>query len=128
MSATSLILLTIVAVVVVLVITGAVASRRRVDVGASDYTRHVAEADGALERARATDRGWDRAALEGAARDALGAQRPGVGYDDLHLVLVEDRPGIGQDRAHFVATDDASADVRVVLIRSDGQWVVERVE
>ncbi|MBA2579238.1 MAG: hypothetical protein H0V03_00050 [Thermoleophilaceae bacterium] len=128
MSATSLILLIIVAVVVALVITGLVASRRRVDVEATDYARHVAEADGALERARATDRGWDRAALEGAARDALGARRPGVDYDDLHLVLVEDRPGVDEDRVHFVATDDASEDVRVVLARSGGQWVVERVD
>ena len=127
MSTTALIIVMLVAVVVVLVVTGLVASRRRVDVGASDYRRHVAEADGALERARANDRGWDRAALERAARDALGAHRPGVEFDDLHLVLVEDRAGVEQDRAHFVATDE-TGDVRVVLARSDGQWVVDRVE
>lgn len=128
MSTGSLILLIVVAVVVALVITGLVASRRRVDVEASDYRRHVAQADGALERARASDRGWDRAALDGAARDALSARRPGVDYDDLHLVLVEDRSGVDEDRAHFVATDDENSDVRVVLARSGGEWVVERVE
>lgn len=127
MSTTALIILIVVAVVVVLVATGLVASRRRVDVEAADYRRHVAAADGALELARAGDRGWDRAALEAAARDALGAHRPGIEFDDLHLVLVEDRPGVEEDRAHFVATDE-SGDVRVVLTRSDRRWVVDRVE
>ena len=127
MSTTALIIVIVVVAIVVLVGTGLVASRRRIDVGATDYRRHVAEADGALERARAGDKGWDREALEAAARGALESSRPGVDFDDLHLVLVEDREGVEQDRAHFVATDE-SGDVRVVLARSDGRWAVDRVE
>lgn len=127
MSTVALILVLLAALVVILVVTGIVARRRRDEAGAGDYRRHVAEADSALERARASDKGWDRASLEHAASEALAERRPDASYDDLHLVLVEDRPGVEEDLAHFVATG-ASGDVRVVLTRRDGAWVVERFE
>ena len=88
--------------------------------------REIAEADRALEAARAADRGWDREALERAARDALAAERPGFGYDSLALVLVDDRPGVTEDRAHLVASS-ANGDVRVVLSRDESGWQVERL-
>lgn len=122
-----MIVILLAAIVVVLLVTGLVARRRRDEAGSGSYTRHVAEADSALERARASDKGWDRGSLERAAREALAERGPDGSYDDLHLVLVEDRPGVDEDLAHLVATG-ASGNVRVVLGRRDGAWVVERLD
>jgi hypothetical protein len=113
------------ALLVLLLIGGYVISRRRIDSPA--WERHVAEADAALEQARASDRGWDRALLEQAARDALGRERPDFGYDNLHLVLVDDRPGVDRDTAHMMAAGDGG-ECRVVLGRdASGVWKAESV-
>ena len=102
---------------------GYIVSRRRTE----RWSEHVAEADAALEAARAADKGWDRSLLELAATQALEAQRPGWAYGDLHLVLVDDKPGVEEDRAHFVAAG-GDGDVRVVLTRdAAGEWRVESV-
>ena len=118
------IVLIVIAVVLILLFAGGfVASRRRT----TDWSEHVAEADHALEAARAADKGWERDALDAAARDALARERPSWEYRDLHLVLVDDKPGVEEDRAHFVATA-ADGEARVVLTRdSAGSWHVESV-
>jgi hypothetical protein len=95
--------------------------------GASVYQDHVAEADAALQQARAADRGWDRTLMEAAAQTALAESHPGRSWDELHLVLVDDRPGVEEDRAHFVAVCE-EAEVRVILAREGDRWVAERVE
>jgi uncharacterized protein YneF (UPF0154 family) len=111
---------------VVFFVGGYIASRRKLM--DPRLEEHIRAADQALERARAQDRGWDRALLEEAARGALRDQRPDVDYDQLHLVLVDDRPGVEEDRAHMMAmghTDQA----RVVLTRTPGgEWILERIE
>lgn len=112
------------AAVLVLIFIGGLAATRRRDAAAPDYSRHVAEADRALEVARASDKGWDRGAMEEAARNAIAAERPGWPYKDLALVLVDDRPGVTEDRAHFVAVGEGE-EIRVVLTRRDGVWVPE---
>jgi hypothetical protein len=118
-----IVLIVIAAVLVLLFVGGFVATRRRT----TDWSKHVADADHALEAARAADRGWDRALLDRAARAALESERPGWAYRDLHLVLVDDRPGVGEDKAHFVATG-GDGEVRVVLARDEaGAWRVESV-
>jgi hypothetical protein len=99
------------------------AARRR-ERHAPQYDRHVAEADRALEHARAADKGWDRSLLEAAARDALAQEKPGWPYEELALVLVDDRPGIAEDRAHFVAYGE-DGQMRVVLARREAGWTVE---
>jgi hypothetical protein len=120
-----IVLVIIAAVLVLLFAGGYVASRRRAD--SPDWARHVAEADSALEQARASDKGWDRAVMEQAAREALARERPGVGYDDLHLVLVDDRPGVDHDTAHIVAAGEGG-ECRVVLGRdASGAWRAESV-
>jgi hypothetical protein len=93
----------------------------------SAYEHHIVAADRALERARASDRGWDRGRLERAARDAIAAGRPGEGFGAVQLVLVDDQPGTSEDRAHLVATADAS-EVRVVLLRRGDDWELERLD
>jgi hypothetical protein len=64
--------------------------------------------------------------MEQVVREALAGQRPGVDYDRLELVLVDDRPGVEEDRAHFEAVGEAGR-LRVVLARSEVGWAAERV-
>lgn len=126
MSTLAIILIAVGAVLLALFLGGLLLSLRRQRRGRSAYARHIAEADRALERARASDRGWDRAALELAARDALAAERPGWSYHTLELVLVDDRPGVHEDRAHMMARSP-EGDVRVVLLRGEHGWSIERL-
>jgi hypothetical protein len=126
-STLAVILIVIGAVVVLLLVGGLVAGRRYRATHENEIDLHIAEADRALEHARAADKGWDRAILEAAARAAIEGERPGWPFEELALVLVDDRPGIEQDRAHFVAS--GSGDVaRVVLSRTGDGWALERIE
>ncbi len=127
MSAVAIVAIVIGALILLVFLGGALAARRR-DTGEREaYERHLLEADHALEEARAADKGWDRAALEQAARAALAERRGGWAYDRLDLVLVDDRPGVTEDRAHFVASG-AGGETRVVLARREHGWVADRVE
>jgi hypothetical protein len=127
MSTLAIIVIVVVLVLVLVFLGGLAATRRRAAAGAQDYERRVAEADQALEQARALDKGWDRGALEQTARDALGEHRPDFSYDDLFLVLVDDRPGTSEDRAHFAAVG-SDGEARVVLVRGPDGWSAEKVE
>jgi hypothetical protein len=127
MSTLAIVLIVVGVVVLLLFAGGLAAARRRDRLQAPTLERHLAEADRALEEARAADKGWDRPRLEAAARQAVQEKRPGWAYERLDLVLVDDRPGVEEDCAHFVASgpDD---EVRVVLGRREGDWVAESVE
>src|SRR5438067_13320328 len=100
MSALAIVLIVIGVVLLVLLIAGAVVSRRRVQ--DPEYTRRIEQADRALEHARATDRGWDRAVLVRVCQDALRSERPDVEFEAVALVLVADRPAVVGDRAHLM--------------------------
>ncbi len=126
MSTLAVVLIAVVAVLLLLFLGGLVLTLRRQRREGSVQGRHIAEADRALERARASDRGWDREALERAARAAIAAERPGWSYDELHLVLVDDRPGVHEDRAHLVATS-GDGGLRIVLRRGEEGWALERM-
>jgi len=123
-STLAIILLVIGAVLALLFCGGLLYTTRRRRRNQSSDTRHIAEADRALERARAADRGWDRARLDRVAQEGLAAQRPNVSYGELQLVLVDDRPGVSEDRAHLLATSD-EGDTRIVLRRRGDDWEVE---
>jgi hypothetical protein len=127
MSTLGIILIVIGAVVLVLLVGGFIASRRYVAAHEAEIASNIAEADRALEHARAADKGWDRALLEAAARGALQETRPGWAFDSLALVLVDDRPGIEQDRAHFMATGGGDS-ARVILARTEDGWALEGIE
>jgi hypothetical protein len=124
MSTLGIVLIAIAAVLLLLLIGGFAGAARRRDRHASHYERNLAEADRALEQARAADKGWDRDVLEAAARQALAEEKPGWPYSELALVLVDDRPGISEDRAHFVASGE-DGETRVVLARREAGWTVE---
>src|SRR3954468_4760752 len=123
MSTLAIILVVVAAVLVLLLVGGFAGAARRRDHQAPQYDKHLAEADRALEQARAEDKGWDRSLLEAAARDALAGEKPGWGYSELALVLVDDRPGVSEDRAHFVASG-TDGEARVVLARRASGWAL----
>jgi hypothetical protein len=122
-SVLAIVLIVIAAVLAVFVLGGLVVARRRRN--RPGFEQHIAQADQALERARAEDKGWDRELLQEAARRALASLRPGAEASSLHLVLVDDRPGVEEDRAHFVA-DVPEGRVQLVLARAaDGSWGID---
>jgi hypothetical protein len=126
MSLLALIITIIGVLAIVAFIGGLIAVRRRDRAHAGDYARHLAEADHALEEARAADKGWDRAVMEAAVQRALQEQRPGFTPERLELVLVDDRPGVTEDKAHFVAAAGGD-EVRIVLARGEVGWTAESV-
>lgn len=127
LSTIGIILIVLGVVVVLFFIGGVLGARLRDRRQAGSYAEHVADADSALEQARASDRGWHRDTMEGAARSAISEAKGDWSFSDLHLVLVDDRPGVEEDRAHFVAVG-SNGECRVVLAREGERWVAERVE
>jgi hypothetical protein len=126
MSVLAIVLIVIAAVLLVVFVGGYVIAGRRRD--RPGWEQRIRQADSALEQARAADRGWDRALIDAAARQALKDQRPGFEPSSLDLVLVDDRPGVEEDRAHLVAAGPGDS-VRLVLARdATGAWGVERVD
>ena len=127
LSTLGIVLIVVGVLVVLFFIGGLLGTRARDRRDAGVYAEHVAAAESALEQARALDRGGHREAMESAARAAIAEARPGWGFDELHLVLVDDRPGTAEDRAHFVAMG-SDGEHRVVLAREGDVWVAERAD
>lgn len=127
MSALAIVLIALGAILLLLFLGGLVAASRRAREREGDRQRSLAEADRALEEARAADKGWERVLLEEAARKILAEERPEWHYDRLDLTLVDDRPGVTEDRAQFLAVGQ-DAEVRLVLTRQNGGWSASIVE
>lgn len=125
MSTLAIVLIVVGALLAIFIVLGFLGARARDRRQAGTWAQHVAQADAQLEQARASDRGWNRAVMEEAARRAVEQSRPGWGFDDLHLVLVDDRPGTDEDRAHYVAVDHGGQEARVVLARRGNEWSAE---
>ena len=121
MSALVIVLIVLAAIIVLLFVGGLAAARRREREQAPFLDEHIAEADRALEAARASDRGWDRELMEQAARDALAQAHPGKSFERLELVLVDDKPGVEEDRAQFEGVSGDTR-VRVELTRGGDGW------
>jgi hypothetical protein len=119
-----ILLLAIVGVVVLLAVGGALVARRRESSTRVEFERQVQAADHALAAARAEDRGWDRSALEAAARGAFAVRQPGAEIHRLVLVQVVDRPGIDEDRAVFRVEFPAGESL-IALGRQGGEWIPE---
>jgi hypothetical protein len=127
MSTLAILLIAVGAVLLLLFIGGLVAASRRTREREGDRQKALAEADRALEEARAADKGWERVLLEEAARKILAEERPDWRYDRLDLTLVDDRPGVTEDRANFLASGD-DGEVRIVLTRQNGGWTAAIVD
>jgi Flp pilus assembly protein TadB len=128
MSTLAIVLIVIGALVLILLLLGFLGARARDRHQAGSWETHVRAADAALAQAAASDRGWQRDAMEQVARAAISDSRPGWDYGGLHLILVDDRPGIDEDRAHFVAVAEGGDEARVVLSRQGDRWVAESID
>ena len=120
MSAFVIIVIVVLALLVLLFVGGLIANARRARAEDPQLKATLLEADQALAHARAEDRGWDRGALEAAAREAFAARSP-VEPRELQIVKVVDRPGTEHDQCLFrVVTDVGSEDI--LLVRTGGAW------
>jgi hypothetical protein len=122
-----ILLIALVALVILLAAGGMWLANRRERATRESFRRDVEAADRALAAAAAADRGWDREALEAAARAAFAAERPGLEARELTLIEVLDRPGTDEDKAVFHVRHP-EGDARLVLGRTGDTWAAERVE
>ncbi|HEX7297752.1 MAG TPA: hypothetical protein VF257_02020 [Solirubrobacteraceae bacterium] len=120
MSTFAIIVIVVVSLLVLLFVGGLVANARRTREEAGDLRATLLEADRALAQARAADRGWERAALEAAARDAFAARSP-VDVRELQLLKVIDRPGTEHDQALFRVVTDVGSE-EILLARRGDAW------
>ena len=116
-------LLIVLIVLIVLAVGGALARRAQLARTRAAFEASLERANRDLAVAAAADRGWDRAALESAARRVIAEQR-GAEPDRLLLVEVLDRPGTEEDRAVFHAELGGIVQ-QVALARRGGEWVRE---
>jgi hypothetical protein len=119
-SALAIIIIVFVVLVILLVVGGLIANGRRTRDHEDETLIAVREADQALALARASDRGWERAVLEAAAREAFAARSP-VEVRELLLMRVIDRPGTEEDQALFRVITDVGSE-EILLIRSGDSW------
>jgi hypothetical protein len=126
MSTIAVIAIVIGAVLLLFFVGGFLAARRHAS--RPEVDEHIRAADRALEQARASDRGWDRAIMIDAAGRAISEHRPDYSWEAIELVLVDDRPGVTEDRAHCVASGP-HGEARVILARREGgDWFAEHVD
>jgi hypothetical protein len=116
-------LIIVLVVLLVLAVGGTIARRAQLARSRSAFDASLERVNHDLATAAASDRGWDRATLEAAAR-RIFAQERGAEPDSLTLVEVLDLPGTDEDRAVFRA-EHAGAGHALTLGRRDGEWVRE---
>ena len=120
MSALVIVVIVVLALLLLLFVGGLVANARRARAEDPQLRATLREADQALAHARAEDRGWERSALEAAAREAFAARSP-VELRELQIVKVVDRPGTEDDQCLFRVVTDAGSE-EILLARSGGAW------
>jgi hypothetical protein len=125
-STLTIIVLVLVAVLVLLALGGALARRRQMAGSRGRFDANLLQVNRDLAAAHAEDRGWERSALEEAARSAYAAERDGADPGELVLMQVVDRPGTDDDHAVFRAGPDGRE--RLTLGRREGRWVLEALE
>jgi len=131
MSAVIVVVLVILGVLLLLAIVGGAMASRRNRAGEDDLRRRLRDVDRQLAAATAADRGWERGALDAAARSAFAERRPGARIEQLELVQVIDEPGTDHDLAIFRVTTAAPTAVppaRLTLGRRDGAWYAAALE
>jgi hypothetical protein len=118
-------LIIVLVVLLVLAVGGTIARRAQLARSRSAFDASLERVNRDLAAAAASDRGWDRATLESAAR-RIYAQERGAEPDSLRLVEVLDRPGTDDDRAVFRAEQSGAAHA-LTLGRRGGEWVHESI-
>ncbi|MDX6699762.1 MAG: hypothetical protein QOE65_3159 [Solirubrobacteraceae bacterium] len=127
MTTAEIIVLAVVGAFALLALGGYVANRRRHRALEPRLEASLDEVNRRLAEAHAADKGWERGALEDAARRAFAERRPGEEVREQVLVQVVDRPGTDEDKAVFRVRSDAGTS-HLVLGRRDGTWAGESVE
>jgi hypothetical protein len=117
-----IVLLVVLVIVGALVAGGYAAAARRAREGEHELLTQLQAAESALTQARVSDRGWDRALLESAARTAASERFGAVPIKALQLVQVIDRPGTEADQAIFRVQTADGEEHRITLGRSGGVW------
>ena len=110
-------LIILLAVLAVLAVGGVIARTVQLRRSRPAFERSLEHVNRDLAAAAASDRGWDRATLEDAARRIYASEHGGE-PPELLLVEVRDRPGTDQDQAVF-----RCGDRELTLGRRDGEWV-----
>jgi Sec-independent protein translocase protein TatA len=114
-------LIVVIVVLILLAAGGMYARTRQLARTRPAFERSLERVDRDLAQAAASDRGWDRALLEAAAR-RIAAERHGSEPETLVLVEVLDRPGTDEDEAVF-EIHLGGRHHRLVLGRREGDWV-----
>ena len=120
MSALAIVLIVVGVLLLLLFVGGYIANTRRREAERAALHARARQADQHLASAHAQDKGWERATLEQAARDAYAAQH-GAPPQRLMLVQVVDRPGVEEDEAVFDADGET-----LVMGRRGGEWAPTR--
>ena len=120
------IVLIILLVLVVLVGGGMIARWMWLRRNEARFRARLEQANHDLAEAAAQDRGWDRENLEAAAR-RFCAEHRGDEPSELLLVEVLDRPGTDEDLAVFHVVTEGRRET-LTLGRSEGEWMLERIE
>ena len=115
-------LVVVAAIILLLTAGGWAAATRRARGRDRELFEELHEAEQALARARATDKGWDRTLLEEAARAAAAERFGAEPVNELHLVQVIDRPGTDADQAVFRVETADGDEHRITLGRTGGVW------
>jgi type II secretory pathway pseudopilin PulG len=119
-SAFAVIVIVVLALLLLLFVGGLIANARKARAEDPELRATLREADQALAHARAEDRGWDRSALEAAAREAFAARSP-IELRELQIVKVVDRPGTEEDQCLFRVVTDVGSE-EILLVRTGGAW------
>ncbi len=93
------VVLVVLGVLLLLALVGGALSSRRNRAGDVGLRARLTEVDRELARALASDRGWEREALEATARGAFAERRPDEAIATIELVQVVDEPGTDRGRA-----------------------------
>jgi Tfp pilus assembly protein FimT len=121
-STLDVVIVVVAALIFLLAAGGWVAASRRTRARDRTLLEELHEAELALAKARATDKGWDRALLEDAARAAAAERFGAEPVNALHLVQVIDRPGTDADQAVFRVQTADGDEHRITLGRTGGVW------
>jgi hypothetical protein len=121
-SSVEIILLGLLLIVGGLATAGWAGAARRARAGEGKLLEQLQSAERELAQAHATDKGWDRALLEAAARAAAAERFGDTPISGLQLVQVLDRPGTDADQAIFRVETGDGAEHRITLGRSGGVW------
>jgi hypothetical protein len=127
MSVVLVVVLVVLGVLLLLAILGGAMASRRNALGALAFEQRLAAVDRELAAAVAADHGWERGALETAARSAFAERRPDASIAQLELVQIVDEPGTDQDLAVFEVVAGGTTS-RLTLGRRDGAWYAATLE